>query len=141
MAVLLGLAGLADSAEVRASPTLSASITIEQGNIVQAGGKRVHGHHDFHRGKSFHHGKGFARHHDGFHRGRSFHRDKGFARHHPGYHPPRRGYHHSDVYVAKGIGRSRVVIVVPSHRGFAYRSYVAPRPLIKNGSFAHRRYW
>lgn len=134
MAVLLGLASLADSAEVRATPTLSASITIEQGNIVQANGKRFHGHQNFHRGKSIHHGKGFARHHHGFHGRSKFHYDRGYYR-------PNRGYHHSDVYVARGIGRSGVVIVTPTHRGLAYRSYVAPRPLIKNGSFAYRRYW
>jgi hypothetical protein len=137
MAVLFGLASLADSAEVRATPTLSASITIEQSNIVQAGGNRDYGHHNFNRGRSFHHGKGFDRRHGGFHGRSKFHHGKGFARHHDGYGRPHRGYRHPDVYVA----RRPVVIVTPSYRQFSYRSYVAPRPLIKNGSFAYRRYW
>lgn len=160
MAVLLGLASLAASAEVRAMPTLSASITIGQSNVVQVTGKRVFGHQKFHRGMAMHRNKGFARHqhgfhgrpkfhrdkdfarqHHGFHGRPKFHRDKSFARHHQGYHRPGRGFHHPDVFVAKRIGRSHVVIVTPSHGWLSYRAYVAPRPLIKNGSFARRPYW
>ena len=141
MAVLLGLASLADSAEVRATPTLSASITIEQSNLVQVTGKRAYGHQSFHRGKSIHHGKSFARHHHGFHGRPKFHRDKGFARNHEGYHRPTRGYHHPNVFVAKRIGRSHFVIVRPAYGQAFRRHYVAPRPLIKNGSFARRPYW
>jgi hypothetical protein len=112
IAVLLGIATLGGATEARASPTLSATITIESERTVLVGGKRHH--HDFHRGFAPHRHKGLARHHKRWHDGR----------------------HHRPAFVAKRIHKAPVVIIQPAHgRSFGYR-YLPARPLIKNGRFA-----
>ena len=144
MAVLLGIATCAGAAEVGAMPRLGATITIQDDRRIEVTGKRMFGHrsfhrgHDFHRGHSFH--RGFARHRDGFARHKSFKRHHGFARHH-GFHRPSRGFHHPDLFFARRIGKGEFVIIRPAHGPWLQRHYVAPRPLIRNGSFARRPYW
>ena len=157
MAILLGIATCAGAAEVRAMPRLGATITIQDDRAIQVTGKRGWGHRGFDRGHGFHRGhgvhRGFARDHHGFapdHHGfgrrhhdfgrhKSFKRHHGFARHHDGYRY--RGYSRHDVFVARRIGKGQFVIIRPAYGPWFQRRYVAPRPLIKNGSFARRPYW
>jgi hypothetical protein len=115
IAVLLGIATLGGAGEARATPTLSATITIEGERTVLVGGKRHH--RDFYRGS---------------------HRHKGFARHHQRWYD---GRHHRPAFVAKRVHRAPVVIVKPAYgRSFGYR-HLPARPLIKHGFARGPYHW
>ncbi len=101
IAVLLGIATLAVTAEAQATPSVSATITIESDRVQVAGGRG--GHHDYHRGPGPYRHQGWARH--GWH-----HR----PRHHQGWAPRR--FH----------GRP-VVIIQPAPR-FHHHSWAPPAP-------------
>jgi hypothetical protein len=114
IAVLLGIATSGGAAQAHPTPTVSATVVIENARTVQVGGKH---HHRFHRGPIPHR--------------------KALVRHHMRWHD---GWHHRPVFVGKRIHRAPVVIVKPAPaRSFGYR-HMPPRPLIKHGSFARGPY-